>query len=177
MSRNADKANIFLTGMMGTGKTSTGRLVASVLRFVFADTDTLIERREDLSISEIFARHGEQYFRNREQELLAELCEQDRQVIATGGGMLANAENLKLAQANGLVLLLTAPSGELAHRLLYRNDRPLLEGTDAVARLSEIESRRCGVWAAISNRIDTSGRSPLEVSELVLETYRGWLES
>ncbi|MBK7093283.1 MAG: hypothetical protein IPH59_16485 [bacterium] len=74
-------------------------------------------------------------------------------------------------------MLLTAPSGELAHRLLYRNDRPLLEGTDAVAKLAEIESRRREVWATITNKIDTSGLSPLEVSELVLHSYREWIAS
>ncbi|MBK7093284.1 MAG: shikimate kinase [bacterium] len=98
MSRSADKSNMFLAGMMGTGKTSTGRLVANALRFVFADTDTLIERRENMTVNEIFARHGEQYFRDREYDLLTELCEQDRQVIATGGGMLAVPENLTLAK-------------------------------------------------------------------------------
>ena len=177
MSRSADKSNIFLAGMMGTGKTSTGRLVANALRFVFADTDTLIERRENMTVNEIFACHGEQYFRDREYDLLTELCEQDRQVIATGGGMLAVPENLTLAQKNGLVVLLTAPSSELAHRLLYRNDRPLLEGTDTVAKLAEIESRRREVWATITNKIDTSGLSPLEVSELVLHSYREWTAS
>lgn len=177
MSKSVDKSNIFLAGMMGTGKTSTGRLVANELRFVFADTDTLIERRESMTVSEIFARHGEEYFRNCERELLVELCEQDRQVIATGGGMLADLKNLQLAQRNGLVLLLTAPTGELAHRLLYRNDRPLLDSTDAVAKLADIETRRSEVWATITHHIDTSGLSPLQVSELVLGTYRDWLAS
>lgn len=177
MSRNADKSNIFLAGMMGTGKSSTGRLVAKELRYVFADTDTLIERREQLTVSEIFANHGEDYFRKREHEILTELCGQDRQVIATGGGMLANETNLQLAQGSGLVVLLTAPASALEHRLRYRNDRPLLAVRDPVERLIEIENRRREVWDAIDYRVDTYGLSPLQVAEQVVAIYREWLES
>lgn len=177
MSRIADKSNIFLAGMMGTGKSSTGRLVAKDLRCVFADTDALIERREHLTISEIFAKYGEGYFRTREHELLAELCEQDRQVIATGGGMLANEVNLQLAQCSGLVVLLTAPASALDHRLRYRNDRPLLAVPDPVERLIEIENRRREVWDTIDYRVDTYGLSPLQVAEQVIAVYREWLES
>ncbi len=177
MSRNADKTNIFLAGMMGTGKSSTGRLVAKQLRYVFADTDTLIERREHLTISEIFATHGEKYFRDREHEVLMELCGQVRQVIATGGGMLANAQNLATAEASGLVVLLTAPASALEHRLRYRNDRPLLAVPDPVEKLREIEDRRREVWDTIAYRVDTYGLSPLQVAGQVLEVYRQWLES
>jgi shikimate kinase len=177
MSEVAKRTNLFLTGMMGTGKTSTGRLAATELRYVFADTDKLIELREEMTITEIFAKHGEKYFRTREREILNEICSQERQVIATGGGMLAQPENLELAQSSGLVMLLVAPPGELAHRLRYRNDRPLLATSDPAARLAQIESERSGVFQKIVVKVDTSGLSPLDVSTAVVTIYRNWLQS
>lgn len=177
MSRSADKTNIFLTGMMGTGKSSTGRLVANQLRFVFADTDTLIERREALTVSDIFSSYGEEYFRSREREILIELCANDRQVIATGGGMLAQRDSLDLARSSGLVVLLSAPVSELSHRLRYRNDRPLLDGNDPDGKLAAIENERKAVFDTIAHRIETYGQTPAEVADLVIASYRKWLES
>lgn len=175
MSENAKKSNLWLAGMMGSGKTSSGRLVASKLRYVFADTDKLIELREQLSVAQIFATHGEDYFRKCEREILADLCAQDRQVVATGGGMLARRENLELAQANGLVVFLYASPSELAHRLRYRNDRPLLNVADPTQRIAALEATRREVFDQITHRIDTSGKTPLQASELVLEVYNSWL--
>lgn len=177
MSESAKKSNLWLAGMMGTGKTSSGRLVASKLRFVFADTDKLIELREQLTVAQIFASHGEEHFRKCEREILSDLCTQDRQVIATGGGMLANSGNLEVARANGLVVFLYASPSELAHRLRYRNDRPLLNDADPTQRIAELEAKRREVFDQITHRIDTSGKTPLQTSEAVLETFLNWLQS
>ncbi len=177
MSENAKRTNLFLTGMMGTGKTSTGRLVATELRYLFADTDKLIELREGMTITEIFRSHGEEYFRARERDILAELCAQERQVIATGGGLLAHPKNLELAQNSGMVVLLIAPPDELAHRLRYRNDRPLLATANPEERLAQLESERREIFERIEHRVDTSGASPLTVSTQVANLYREWLES
>lgn len=175
MSENVKKPNIFLAGMMGAGKTSTGRLAASELRYVFADTDKLIELREELSVTEIFEQRGEKYFRACEREILIELCGQEHQVVATGGGMLANRENLELAEKSGFVIMLIAPVSELAHRLRYRSDRPLLAKTEPAQRLAELQQQRRDVLDTISHSINTSGQSPLEVSTLLVQRYREWL--
>ena len=177
MSENAKKPNLIIAGMMGAGKTSAGRLAASELRYIFADTDKLIELREQLSVTEIFDQRGEAHFRNREREVLGELCKQEHQVIATGGGMLADRANLDLANENGLVVMLVAPVSELAHRLRYRSDRPLLAKVEPAQRLAELQQRRSEVMDTIVHRIDTSGQSPLEVSTQIVKMYREWLMS
>ena len=177
MSENAKKPNLIIAGMMGAGKTSAGRLAASELRDIFADTDKLIELREQLSVTEIFDQLGEEHFRNREREVLGELCKQEHQVIATGGGMLADRANLDLANENGLVVMLVAPVSELAHRLRYRSDRPLLAKVEPAQRLAELQQRRSEVMDTIGHRIDTSGQSPLEVSTQIVKMYREWLIS
>ncbi|MGB5106176.1 MAG: shikimate kinase [Candidatus Zixiibacteriota bacterium] len=177
MSENAKKPNLFLAGMMGSGKTSTGRLAASELRYVFADTDKLIEMREGLSVTEIFDQRGEKHFRKCEREILAELCRQEHQVIATGGGMLADKANLEMAERSGLVVMLIAPVSELAHRLRYRSDRPLLAKVEPAQRLAELQQQRRDVLDTIAHTINTSGLSPLEAGTQVVKLYRDWLAS
>src|SRR6185503_10971520 len=98
--------NLALIGFMGTGKTTVGRLAAAQLHYQFVDTDELIEQRARRAIREIFARDGEEAFREMERELVAEMAGWRRQVIATGGGLGASEANLASLKQHALTICL-----------------------------------------------------------------------
>ncbi|MFH2055763.1 MAG: shikimate kinase [bacterium] len=167
--------NIFLTGMMGSGKSSIGRCAAEMLRLTFVDTDELIESRLGRTITELYREPGEEFFREQEEILLAELVHEDRQVIATGGGMLANAANLNLAQVSGLVVYLKAPVEVLVRRLETQSDRPLLAGSDQAAQLAQLLDLRREYYESADVTIDVSALGIKQAAMALSEEYRKWL--
>jgi shikimate kinase len=175
MSAHAKKQNLFLTGMMATGKSTIGEIVARRLAYVFIDTDAVIERQLSLPVTEIFMMHGEDFFRQREMALLPELICREHQVIATGGGMLANHGNMAAAFTNGLVILLHAPIAVLATRLSNATDRPLLDGFSPEERLQEIYDRRAEFYQGIRHQVDTSNGNIDQAAEEIIGLYMNWL--
>ena len=125
-------ASIILTGPMGSGKTSVGRLLASRLGYQFQDLDALIVEQAGKSINQIFADEGEAGFREYETALLATLVGQQGMVLSTGGGAVIREKNRRLLHAAGLVVNLVATVDVLARRLAQANDRPLLKGNEAL---------------------------------------------
>ncbi len=126
---------IVLVGLMGAGKTSVGRRLAEKLDIPFVDADHEIESAAGKSIAEIFADHGEDYFREGERRVIARLLENGKQVLATGGGAYMNEETRKRINAHGISIWLKADLELLMKRVSKRNDRPLLrENPEAVMR-------------------------------------------
>ena len=120
---------IFLVGFMGSGKTTIGKCLANELDYDFIDTDRFIEMKHGLTVAEIFARHGEEYFRCLEHQMLIDLQQCERAVIATGGGMPCYYDNMSSMLAAGKVVYLKTPPQILAQRLiLSKNERPLIKG-------------------------------------------------
>lgn len=155
--------NIILTGFMGTGKTTVGRLLAQRLGKDFVDTDQLIKDRYG-PIETIFANEGEGRFREMEGLIAVELAEESNTVIATGGGMLVDETNASALSATGEVVCLTASMAELRRRLTRTGkNRPLLSDPDSLQRL--LEERRAA-YARFS-QIDTTDLSPTEVADAV----------
>jgi shikimate kinase len=134
--------NIALIGFMGTGKTSVGHMVARRLRFDFRDTDHLIERRAGMTISEIFARHGEARFREIERAVVDALAEETGCVIATGGGVGANPELLDSLKRHALVICLWASPERIWQRVSHQAHRPLLQVPDPQQRIRELLAQR-----------------------------------
>lgn len=168
--------NVVLTGFMATGKTVVGHIVARRLGRPFVDTDMEIERRTGLSVREIFARHGEAFFRQQEAALVKELAERRGLVIATGGGTLTNPTNLALLKAGGVIVALTARPEVIAARIRDPEERPLLagrRGPELVARVEELMTRRKEVYEAADFTVATDNRAPGEVAAMIIEFLKG----
>lgn len=125
--------NIVLIGMPSSGKTLTGKALSKYIDKTFIDTDAVIVERSGMSIKEMFAQHGEAYFRQWEHDVIEELSKQNGLIIATGGGAIKNEENIQNLKQNGVVMFIDR---DLEH-LLVTDDRPLSKDTNAVAKLYE----------------------------------------
>jgi len=125
--RALGRRSIVLVGMMGAGKSSVGRRLAGRLGVDFVDADTEIESAAGMSIPEIFAKHGEGYFRSGEARVIARLLDHGPRVLATGGGSIMNQATRDLIQIKGISVWLKADLEVLLKRTKRRNDRPLVE--------------------------------------------------
>lgn len=169
----AHARNIVLIGLMGSGKSTVARLTAQNLGFSFADTDHLITDAAGCSIPDIFAKEGEAGFRVRETEALRSLLGATRLVIATGGGIVTQPQNLPLLKQLGFVVWLNATPDTLHNRTARSDDRPLLKQGDAAATLRRLyEERRPLYEAACDFKITTDDLAASEVAYGLSETAR-----
>jgi shikimate kinase len=128
--------------MMGSGKSTVGRLLAAACGFDFVDCDRELEQRAGTSIANIFELEGEPAFRQREAQLLEELTGRPRLVLATGGGAVLSESNRQLLRSRGLVIYLQASADEIARRTRGDATRPLLQVEDRNARIGELLEQR-----------------------------------
>ncbi|MDO4721050.1 MAG: shikimate kinase [Peptostreptococcaceae bacterium] len=176
--RLSEKA-LVLIGFMGTGKTTVGRLLAEKLCAPFEEIDEQIEKDRGKSIQEIFAAEGENFFRRIEREKIRELYQKIlretresrslRRVISCGGGAVLCEENVGNLQKIGYLVLLTADLSSIRQRLSGDRSRPLLLGKKD-AQVRDFMKRREAIYRAVNPDIivDTSGKSPEEISEEIL---------
>lgn len=166
------KRNIILIGFMGSGKTSVGIRLSYRLKRTFLDTDKQIERKQGRSISDIFAREGEQAFRQMETDYLKELLTMEgEQIFSVGGGTPLKEENRGLLRQLGKVVYLQASPEEVYERLKGDTTRPLLQTPDARSRIEELlSSRRKYYEAAADMTVCVDGKAVEEVVEMIAET-------
>jgi shikimate kinase len=141
------RRSIVLVGMMGAGKSSVGRRLASRLGLTFVDADTEIEAAAGMSIADIFAAHGEAYFRSGEARVIARLLEGGPQVMATGGGAIMNQDTRTLIRAKGVSIWLDADYDVLLRRVKRRTDRPMLKTADPADTLRRLLDERKPIYA------------------------------
>jgi shikimate kinase len=139
--------SIVLIGLMGAGKTAVGRRLANRLDLPFIDADSEIEMAAGTSISEIFAQHGEAYFRQGERKVIARLLEGGPQVLATGGGAYMNADTRATIKARGLSVWLRAELRVLLKRVQRRDNRPLLAAGDPETVMKKLMAERYPIYA------------------------------
>jgi shikimate kinase len=138
---------LVLVGMMGAGKSSIGRKLAQRLNLPFVDADTEIERAASMSITDIFAKHGEPYFRAGEARVIARLLDGGPQVLATGGGAFMNPQSREAIRVKGVSVWLKADYDVLMKRIKRRNDRPMLKTEDPGETLRQLMQERDPVYA------------------------------
>ncbi|MCY3946471.1 MAG: shikimate kinase [Anaerolineaceae bacterium] len=161
------KTNIVLTGFMGSGKSTVGRLVAEALQRDFVDSDDLIVERAGKSIAKIFADGGEEGFRRLESSVCQHLASQDDLVIATGGGALLDEANRDALEKGGILVCLLASPAEIHQRLAGESGRPLFNGN-----WEALYQERLPTYQGIAHRINTDDKTPLEVAGKVVELWR-----
>jgi len=149
------RRSIVLIGLMGAGKTAVGRRLANRLDLPFIDADTEIELAAGVSISEIFAEHGESYFRQGERKVIARLLEGGPQVLATGGGAYMNAETRANIKARGLSVWLKAELKVLLKRVGRRDNRPLLAAGDPEKVMKRLIEERYPIYAGADLTVES----------------------
>jgi len=165
--------NIALYGFMGVGKTTIGSILAEKLDYDFIDVDTEIERETGNSINEIFKLHGEAFFRKLESDIIRELSNKDRLVIACGGGAVTNIENAETLQKSSKMIYLTASIDEIVDRTKGESTRPLLNVANPVEAASELYENRKPIYVRYADlEVDTTDKTIEEVVALVLERIK-----
>lgn len=162
--------NIFLTGFMGSGKTSLGKILSGMLQVDFFDTDELITRMHKMSITEIFSRYGENFFRDKESEVLELLAQKEPGtcVVSTGGGAVLRGENRAIFKKAGIVIYLDVSTEEVYRRLMKTDDRPILKPILKVEKplekIEELLKERKPFYDRADIRINSNGRSLQDIA-------------
>ena len=160
------KGNIILIGPMGSGKTSTGRMLAKEMGYFFADTDEEVTKRTGVSIAYIFDVEGEEGFRKRECLALKECLNDNNTILSTGGGIVLSKENRDLLQDRGTVVYLQTSIRSQVKRTASTNNRPLLQNNDPEETLEKLMLTRAPLYEEIADiTIMTDNKSLQEMSK------------
>jgi len=153
-----DKRNIYLVGLMGAGKTTIGKVLARRLSFAFIDSDLEIAQRTGVSLPTIFEIEGEEGFRKREAQVIAEIAALDKHVVATGGGVVLLRENREKLRGTGLVIYLNVPLHTLYERTRHDKNRPLLQVKDPLQKLKELHIHRDPLYREVADIVVNGSR-------------------
>jgi shikimate kinase len=164
--------NIALTGFMAVGKSAVGRTLARKLGRQFVDLDKMIEKREGMRVKNIFRRKGETYFRQAEKAALAEVLVHEGQIIATGGGVVIDEENLRLLRQKSFIVCLTAAPEIILRRARRSRQRPLLERGDPARRIGELLAQREKNYGQAHAVVDTSQLTVEQVADKIIERLK-----
>ena len=145
--------NIFIVGLMGSGKTSVGRLLAKKTGRLFIDTDNEIIKESGMTITEIFNKFGENYFRDLEHKVLLKVKSIENHVISTGGGVILKLENIKIMKNSGTIIFLDIDIETQLSRVRNKKNRPLLNSNNMVENLVNIKKDRDYIYKNISDYI------------------------
>lgn len=150
--------NVYLVGLMGAGKTTIGRSLAKRLNLDFLDSDREIEARTGVTIPTIFEIEGEEGFRKREAQMIADLSRLRGRVVATGGGVVLREENRATLRTNGFVVYLNVAPQTLWERTRNDRNRPLLQVADPLLKLKELYAERDPLYREVADLIIDSSR-------------------
>jgi len=161
--------NLVFIGFMGVGKTCVGEGVAERLAWPFIDTDLLIEKRLAMRVPQIFIKHGESVFRQVERDVVRHVAQRTRCVIATGGGVVLDPQNVNALKENGLLIHLTLSPQTIFDRIGHQSDRPLLETDRPRQTLESLFQERDRLYRECSDlTIDRNGLGVDETIQRIL---------
>ena len=166
---------LVLVGLMGVGKSTLGRRLASALDRSFVDADEEIERAADRTVSEIFASHGEAYFRDGERRVIARLMEEGHGVIATGGGAFVDDETRAVVLEKGIAIWLDCDLDTLVDRTSRKNTRPLLKTGNPRDILFNLKEQRSPFYAEAQIHVATNNGPHDATVARILEKLAKWL--
>jgi shikimate kinase len=154
---------IYLAGFMASGKSTIGPILANVLGWDYYDLDCEIEKKEEKRIVDIFEKHGEEYFRRSESNVLRTLSKRNKIVVSLGGGTMAREENLKIMKSTGKIIYLDTSPDEVYNRLKHKTDRPLVRDIvlsngskeEFMKRINKLLSEREPFYSQADIRINT----------------------
>lgn len=162
--------NIVLIGMMGTYKTSAGKIIAKKTGLSFIDTDAMLVERFKISISDFFKLYGEQEFREQESELIEELSDTDNTVIATGGGVIKRISNIEFLQKNGIIINITASAKYIYERVKTSQTRPLLKSFDPLKKIEDLLAERERIYRQYAEAvIDSDGLTSIQTADKIID--------
>jgi shikimate kinase len=171
---NNTNTNITLIGFMGCGKTTIGNRLAYKLKYSFIDSDKRIEDEAGMSITDLFSLYGETYFRNLEADTIKKISKIDRQVIATGGGIIKNEQNIVELKKKGIVLYLNATAEHIYNNLKNDNSRPLLQVKDKKATIASILNERAELYEKYADIIiDVTDNAVNTTVDIIINSLGG----
>ena len=159
MDKQYGTKNVYLVGLMGAGKTTIVRSLGRQLDLEFIDTDREIEARTGVSIPTVFEIEGEDGFRKREAQVIADLSRHSGRVVATGGGVVLRSENRANLRASGFVVYLNVPPYTLWERTRQDRNRPLLQVDDPLLKLKELYSQRDPLYREVADLVVDGSRN------------------
>ncbi len=145
--------NIMLIGFMGAGKTTVSRELSKITGMKEIDMDAYIVEKEGMSIADMFAQFGEEYFRKKETESLIEIMKNKNCIVSCGGGVVVKDENVEHMKDGGTVVLLTATPETTLERVKHSTDRPILNGNMNVEFITELMNKRKERYFAVADVI------------------------
>lgn len=167
------KNHIFLIGFMGSGKSTVAKYLSSAYQMKQIEMDEQIEKNEGRSISTIFEKEGEEYFRTLETELLKSLDPRETFVVSCGGGAAVKEENVREMKEKGRIILLSAQPETVYVRVKNSHNRPLLEGNMNVSYIKELMDKRQKLYERAADfQVKTDGRTAEEIGEEIIKQIR-----
>ncbi len=162
--------NIYLVGFMGCGKSTVGKLLSEKTGMEFVDIDQMIEEQERRKISEIFEKEGESYFRQKEKEMLEKILHKEGLIVSTGGGLGADAKNMKKMKQSGVVIWLDASIETILKRTESDTERPLLK--QPYQQLKKLYEDRKEIYKMADVHINVDSKSPEEIVQEIMERWK-----
>lgn len=173
--------NIYIIGFMAVGKTTLGKKLSEKIQWEFLDTDLLIEDMEQRKIKDIFKESGEEYFRKLEEGVIENIqkkweLEKEKKIIACGGGIILNPQNVKVMKKNGLIVYLEGDINTIYNRLILDHTRPLLSETqDLKERIEKLLEVRRNVYDEVSDlTLYTSDATPKDLVEKLIRNLEDY---
>lgn len=162
--------NIYLIGFMGVGKSTIGRLLSKEMKGQLIEMDETIEKEQDMTINEIFARHGETHFRDLESELVERIAGEEGKIVSCGGGAVLRPLNVENMKKSGTIVFLSATPETIYKRVRYSTNRPLLNGNMNVEYIAGLMEKRRDIYESAADvTISTDKKTTVEIVKEILQ--------